>query len=77
MQPNFNRAIQDFRSARQKATLSKIIARFKGESNELLSFEEVRQKLNAQVGPNTVLKEIPIKSIIGSVNRYQDFMRDF
>jgi nucleotide-binding universal stress UspA family protein len=75
--PNVNRAIQDFRSARQKATLSEIIARFKGESNELLSFEEVRHKLNAQVGPNIVLKEIPIKSIIGSVNRYQDFMRDF
>ena len=74
---NVNRAIQDFRSARQKATLSQIIARLKGESNELLSFEEVRQKLYAQVGPNKVLKEIPIKSIIGSVNRYQDFMRDF
>jgi nucleotide-binding universal stress UspA family protein len=74
---NVNRAIQDFRSARQKATLSEIIARFKGQSNELLSFEEVRQKLNAQVGPNKILKEIPIKSIIGSVNRYQDFMRGF
>jgi len=74
---NVNRAIQDFRSARQKATLSEIIARFKGQSNELLSFEEVRQKLNAQAGPPKVLKEIPIKSIIGSVNRYQDFMRDF
>jgi nucleotide-binding universal stress UspA family protein len=72
-----NRAIQDFRSARQKATLSEIIARFKGESTDLLSFEEVRQKLKAQIGTKKVLKEIPIKDIIGSVNRYQDFMRDF
>ena len=77
MRSNINRAIQDFRSARQKATLSEIVARIKGQSNELLSFEEVRQKLNAQAGPKKVLKEIPIKSIIGSVNRYQDFMRDF
>ncbi len=70
-------AIQDFRAARQKATLREMMARLSGESTELLSFEEVRQKLKAQVGPKKVLKEIPIKAIIGSVNRYQDFSRDF
>ncbi len=74
---NTIQAIQDFHSARQKATLREIIARFTGESSELLSFEEVRQKLKAQVGPQKVLKEIPINAIIGSVNRYQDFSRDF
>jgi hypothetical protein len=75
--PNFARAIQDFRSARQKATLREIIARIKGESIELLSFEEVRKKLKAQVSSIQVLKDIPIVSIVGSVNRYQDFLRDF
>jgi len=70
-------AIQDFRSARQKATMREIIARLTGNSTELLSFDEVRQKLRAQVGPKMILKEIPIKAIIGSVNRYQDFSRDF
>jgi nucleotide-binding universal stress UspA family protein len=74
---NTMQAVQDFRSARQKATLREIIARFTGESTELLSFEEVRQKLKAQVGPQKVLKEISINAIIGSVNRYQDFSRDF
>jgi len=74
---NTMQAVQDFRSARQKATLKEIIARFTGESNELLSFDEVRQKLKAQIGPRKVLKEIPINSIIGSVNRYEDFSRDF
>ena len=74
---NFQRAIKDFRSARQKATLREIIARLKGESLDLLSFEDVRHKLKAQIGSKKVLKEIPIKGIIGSVNRYQDFMRDF
>jgi cell shape-determining protein MreC len=57
-----NRAIQDFRSARQKATLREIIARFKGESTELLSFEEVRQQLKGQVGSNKILKDIPIQA---------------
>jgi nucleotide-binding universal stress UspA family protein len=70
-------AIQDFRSARQKAILREIMARLKGESRELLSYEDVRQKLKAQVSPKKELKEIPIKGIIGSVNRYQDFSRDF
>jgi nucleotide-binding universal stress UspA family protein len=74
---NIMQAVQDFRSARQKATLREIIARLTGESIELLSFEEVRQKLKAQVGSKKVLKEIPINAIIGSVNRYQDFSRDF
>jgi nucleotide-binding universal stress UspA family protein len=74
---NIVQAIQDFHSARQKATLSEIVARLKGESTELLSFDEVRQKLRAQVGPKKVLKEIPINAIIGSVNRYQDFSRGF
>src|SRR4030065_1852505 len=74
---NVNRAIQNFRSARQKAILSEIIARFKGNSTELLAFEEVRQKLKAQVSSKKILKEIPISAIIGSVNRYQDFSRDF
>ncbi len=70
-------AIQDFRSARQKAVLREIISRFTGASNELLSFDEVRQKLKAQVSAKRVLKEIPLAAIIGSVNRYQDFTRDF
>jgi nucleotide-binding universal stress UspA family protein len=74
---NIIQAVQDFRSARQKATLREIIARFKGDTSELLSFEEVRHKLNAQIGPKKELKEIPINAIIGSVNRYQDFSRDF
>lgn len=74
---NINRAIQDFRSARQKATIREIIARLTGESSELLSFDEVRQKLKAQIGTKKVLKEIPITSIVGSVNRYQDFLRNF
>ena len=74
---NISQAVQDFRSARQKATLSEIIAPITGSSTELLSYDEVRLKLKAQVSPKNILKEIPINSIIGSVNRYQDFSRDF
>ncbi len=74
---SITRAVQDFRSARQKAALREAIARITGSSTELLSYDEVRIKLKAQVGPKSILKEIPIAAIIGSVNRYQDFSRDF
>ncbi len=74
---SYTQAVQDFRSARQKAALREIMARFTGGSTELLSYDEVRQKLKAQVSPKKVLKEIPVDAIIGSVNRYQDFLRDF
>lgn len=74
---NTSQAVHDFRLARQKATLREIIARITGDNTELLSYDEVRQKLKAQVIPKKLLKEIPINSIIGSVNRYQDFSRDF
>ncbi len=70
-------AVQDFRSARQKATFNEIISRLTGGSTELLSYDEVRQKLRAQVSPKNELKEVPIDAIIGSVNRYQDFSRGF
>jgi nucleotide-binding universal stress UspA family protein len=75
--PHIIRAIQDFKSARQKATMREIIARLTGESIELYSFQEVQKILKAQVGSKKVLKEIPIDAIIGSVNRYQDFSRGF
>ena len=61
---NVTQAVQDFRSARQKATLREIMARFTGGSTELLSFDEVRQKLKAQVSPKKVLKEIPKARIV-------------
>lgn len=77
LQINSIKAIQDFRSARHKASLKEILSRFTGNTTELLSFEEVRQKLKAQISQKTILTEIPIDAIVGSVNRYQDFDRDF
>lgn len=74
---NYSQAVHDFQQARQKADLQGIFARLSGDSNELLSYEEVRQKLKAYEGNTTTLKEIPLDAIIGSVGRYTDFTRDF
>jgi hypothetical protein len=75
--PNFASAVQDFRSARNRAILKEMLARFTGEITELLSYEEVRQKLKILGSVDRGLQEIPIGSIVGSVGRYSDFTRDF
>ncbi|HVO42804.1 MAG TPA: hypothetical protein VMT34_09280, partial [Aggregatilineales bacterium] len=70
-------AISDFRRARQRALVEDIIARLQRKSNDLLAFEEVRQKLHARAQVSRGLQEIPIDAIVGSVGRYSDFNRHF
>ena len=70
-------AIEDFRRARQRADLEEFMARLRGRSAELLSYEEVRQKLKAEGGTLVGLRKIPLAAIVGSVGRYTDFTRSF
>jgi nucleotide-binding universal stress UspA family protein len=74
---NISLAIQDFHKARQRAAIKEIMARLTGEPTQLLSYEEVRKHLRAQSSMPRGLREIPLDAIIGSVNRYNDFTRDF
>ena len=69
--------ISDFQKARKKAAIQGIIARISGKSTALLSYEEVRQKLRAIEGSKTVLRNIPLDAIVGSVGRNMDFSRNF
>lgn len=71
-------AAEDFRRARGRAALVQIVDRLRGRPPDLLSYEDVRKRLNitpAQ-GPRT-LREIPLPAIVGSVGRYTDFTRGF
>src|SRR5262245_22640031 len=70
-------ALHDFRWARARAAMSDLIARITGKSSNLLSYEDVRHKLRAQVSGRRELRDIPIAAIVGSVGRYTDFTRDF
>lgn len=74
---NLASAIEDFRRARQRAILKEMIARLTGEQVNLLSYDEVRRRLKAAQSMEKGIQEIPLDSIIGSVNRYTDFTRDF
>lgn len=70
-------AIQDFRQARNQADLQELLNRLTGESNQLLSYDEVRHTLGVQSSAERGIQDIPLNAIIGSVGRYSDFTRDF
>ncbi|MCA9957502.1 MAG: universal stress protein [Anaerolineales bacterium] len=70
-------AVADFQRARQQAGLQQIMARWTGESLDLLSYEEVRRTLQTHTKINRGLREIPLEAIVGSVGRYKDFTRTF
>jgi nucleotide-binding universal stress UspA family protein len=75
--PQTNFAVEDFRQARRRAAIQELTARLTGRSTDLLSFEDVRQKLKFKSRSAQELREIPLDAIVGSVGRYHDFTRDF
>jgi len=70
-------AVNDFRRARSQADMKVLLERLRGDSTQLLSYEEVRQKLNLSASVERGLKDVPLSAIVGSVGRYNDFTRDF
>jgi hypothetical protein len=74
---NFSTAIDDFRNARRRAAMEEIMARLTGKSADLLSFDEVSEKLKIKGFGSRALQEIPLDAIVGSVGRYYDFTRSF
>jgi nucleotide-binding universal stress UspA family protein len=70
-------AVQDFQTARQRAAIQEVLARITGRPNELLSYEEVAEKLKLRVRTERGIKHIPLDAIVGSVGRYTDFTRTF
>jgi nucleotide-binding universal stress UspA family protein len=76
-QINYQYALRDFQDARLKGSLQEILARLTGRSNELLSYDEVAQKLKLRARADRGVYEIPVNAIVGSVDRYTDFTRTF
>ena len=70
-------AIHDFYEAHRKASLQTILSKIKGESADLLSYDEILKHLRMKGQTDRGRSEIPLNKIIGSVGRYTDFTRDF
>src|SRR5512137_2598819 len=77
LEPNLQSALNDFNEARLQASLQEALARLTGKSNELLSYEEVAEKLKLNVRSEHGVYDIPLDAIVGSVGRYTDFTRSF
>jgi nucleotide-binding universal stress UspA family protein len=73
----YQMAIHDFQSARQRAAVQEILARVTGKSNQLLSYEEVAEKLKLHVRTERGVQHIPLDAIVGSVGRNTEFTRTF
>ncbi len=67
----------DFDRARRKAFLADMFNTMRGEGKWLLSFEEVSKNLSITGQNYAGLQQVPVASIVGSVDRYQDFNRTF
>jgi nucleotide-binding universal stress UspA family protein len=80
MQPNqykFQMAIHDFQAARQKAGIQEVLARITGKSTQLLSYDDVAEKLKLRARTERGIQHIPLNAIVGSVGRNTDFTRTF
>ena len=66
-----------WRQARRTAFVQDVLAVFTQRPTDLLSFEEVRDKLKLSNVDALGLRDVPLDQIVGSVGRYQDFTRAF
>ena len=73
----YRKALDDFRRARSKAALQRFWAGIQGRSLDLLPYDEISAKLRAVSQTDRGIKQVPLKDIVGSVNRIQDFDRNF
>jgi uncharacterized ParB-like nuclease family protein len=70
--------METFNAARRRAFIQDVLAELSGRPDDLLSFVEVQKQLHlSEPAQDTVLEEIPLDKIVGSVGRYRDFNRAF
>ncbi|MCS6836357.1 MAG: hypothetical protein NZ750_10105 [Anaerolineae bacterium] len=69
--------VTKFQGARAKAFWQEVFSLLRGQSTELLSFEEVRARLRLRAESYRGLQDIPLANIVGSVGRYRDFTNTF
>lgn len=68
---------RDYARARFKAFLRGILAAFAGQSNTLLSYDDVKEKLHIGGPIYRGVKTVRVDRIVGSLNRYHEFDRAF
>lgn len=70
-------AAEEFRRARRSAEIRELLRSVGAQRVPLLSFDEVRRRLQAVEGSTRTLQDVPLDAIVGSVGRTVDFTREF
>ena len=76
-QTSYIEGVNKFQGARTRAFLQEMMSLLRGQSAELLSFDEVRSRLRLREESYRGLQDIEIEKIVGSVGRYKDFTQTF
>ncbi len=66
-----------FHRAHRQASLEVLLSRLSGHPVDLLSYNDVIDKLGIAGHSRLGVRQIPLDAIVGSVGRYQDFTRTF
>jgi hypothetical protein len=66
-----------YQKARQRAFWQDMLDLLTGKSSELLSFDDIKQRLRLREESYKGLQNVPLEKIVGSVGRYTDFTADF
>ena len=68
---------KEFNRAHQRAAIEDLMAGLRGQSADLLAFEEVQGRLRLASRAYRGMRDVPLGQIVGSVGRYRDFTRSF
>jgi hypothetical protein len=72
-----SRVRADFSKARLKSFINQVISSFSGKPTNLLSYDDVKEKLHIGGPIYRGVKTIRVEQIAGSLNRYHEFDRAF
>src|SRR5829696_500385 len=67
----------DFDRARQKAFLNDLLASIGRRPNDLIPFHEFRRRLQPEAESYRGMQTVPVRQIVGSMDRFRDFDRAF
>jgi hypothetical protein len=74
---NYAEGINVFQGARRKAFWQEMLSLVRGQSTELMSFDEIKARLRLREESYKGLQNVPLEQIVGSVGRYRDFTSSF
>src|SRR5512147_2510047 len=74
---NYLEGVSKFQNARMRAFWLEMINHLRGQSTELLSFDDIKARLRLREESYKGLQDVPLDQIVGSVGRYRDFTSNF